>query len=68
MKKTPNQIWRNCLSYIQDNINPESFKTWFLPIKPVKLKTNILTIEVPSKFFYEWIEENYIELLTHILI
>ena len=64
MKNTASEVWNSCLSYIKDNINKESFKTWFLPIKPIKLKEKTLTIEVPSKFFYEWIEENYIDLLT----
>ena len=32
-------------------------------IKPVKLKGNVLTIQVPSQFFYEWLEEHYIKLL-----
>ena len=64
MKKSAQEVWNNCLSYIKDNINDESFKTWFIPIKVIKLKEKTLTIEVPSKFFYEWIEENYIDLLT----
>mgnify|MGYP001206165122 FL=1 len=64
MKKSAQEVWNNCLSYIKDNINEESFKTWFIPIKAIKLKEKTLTIEVPSKFFYEWIEENYIDLLT----
>ena len=64
MKKSALEVWNNCLSYIKDNINEESFKTWFIPIKVIKLKDKTLTIEVPSKFFYEWIEENYIDLLT----
>ncbi|HSH66452.1 MAG TPA: chromosomal replication initiator protein DnaA, partial [Bacteroidia bacterium] len=37
--------------------------TWFEPIKPVKLSSNVLTIQVPSQFFYEWLEEHYITLL-----
>ncbi|HAS36102.1 MAG TPA: chromosomal replication initiator protein DnaA, partial [Flavobacteriales bacterium] len=40
-----------------------SYKTWFEPIKPVKLKDSVLTIQVPSQFFYEWLEEHYITLL-----
>jgi chromosomal replication initiator protein len=44
-------------------VNPQSFKTWFEPIKPVKFEEDVLTIQVPNKFFYEWIEENYIDLL-----
>ena len=63
MKKSANEVWDCCLNYIKDNINKESFNTWFIPIKPIKIKDNILTIQVPSKFFYEWIEEHYIDLL-----
>ena len=35
----------------------------FEPIKPVKLEDNILSVQVPSKFFYEWLEEHYIKIL-----
>ncbi|WP_421753708.1 chromosomal replication initiator protein DnaA [Croceimicrobium sp.] len=63
MELTAKTVWDNCLSYIKDNISPQSYKTWFLPIKPLKLKDNVLSIQVPSKFFYEWLEENYIKLL-----
>lgn len=63
MEQTAKTVWDNCLSYIKDNIPSQSFKTWFLPIKPLKLKDKVLSIQVPSKFFYEWLEENYIKLL-----
>ena len=56
-------IWTDCLEIIRKNVNPQSFKTWFEPIKPVKFDDDVLTIQVPNKFFYEWIEENYIDLL-----
>ena len=56
-------VWDKCLETIQENINPQSFKTWFEPIKPIKLKGNSLTIQVPNNFFYEWLEENYVGLL-----
>jgi chromosomal replication initiator protein len=41
----------------------QGFKTWFEPIKPIKLEKNVLTIQVPSQFFYEWLEEHYVSLL-----
>ena len=63
MDKTFNKVWQNCLEVIKDNVNQQSFKTWFEPIKPVKLNGSILTIQVPSQFFYEWLEEHYIDLL-----
>ena len=63
MGKTADSVWKNCLDFVSDNIQEQAFKTWFSPIRPVKLKEDILTIEVPSKFFYEWLEEHYVKLL-----
>ncbi len=63
MSVTANSVWSNCLVFINDNIQPQAFKTWFEPIKPVKLSDNALSIQVPSKFFYEWLEEHYVKLL-----
>ncbi len=63
MDNTHELVWSKCLNVIQDNIPQNSFNTWFAPIKPVKLINNVLTIQVPSQFFYEWLEEHYIELL-----
>jgi chromosomal replication initiator protein len=56
-------VWDNCLQTIRKNVNQQSFKTWFEPIKPVRLEQNALTIQVPNKFFYEWLEEHYVNLL-----
>ena len=57
------KTWEKCLQFIQQRIPAQSYKTWFLPIKPIKLDDNVLTIQVPSQFFYEWLEENYVHLL-----
>jgi chromosomal replication initiator protein len=56
-------VWNNCLRFIQENIGEQSFNTWFAPIRPIKLDNRILTIQVPSQFFYEWLEEHYVHLL-----
>ncbi len=63
MEKAYTKVWESCLGIIKDNVSSQSFKTWFEPIKPVKLSANVLTIQVPSQFFYEWLEEHYITLL-----
>ena len=63
MSQTPSAVWNNCLSFIKDNIQPQAFKTWFEPIIPVKLTNDVLSIQVPSKFFYEWLEEHYVKIL-----
>lgn len=63
MNKTAQSVWENCLSFIKDNIEEQPFKTWFEPIKAIELSKNVLHIQVPSKFFYEWLEEHYVRLL-----
>ena len=68
MSKTATTVWNTCLLFIKDNIKPQAYKTWFEPIAPVSLKGNALTIQVPSKFFYEWLEEHYIKLLRTSLV
>jgi|MDSX01.1.fsa_nt_gb chromosomal replication initiator protein len=67
MALTYEDVWDNCLDIVKDNIPLQSFKTWFEPIKPVKLENDILTILVPSQFFYEWLEEHYVSLLKKII-
>ncbi|MFD1614275.1 chromosomal replication initiator protein DnaA [Gelatiniphilus marinus] len=63
MSITAQSVWSNCLEFIKDNIQPQAYKTWFEPIKAVKLTDNALSIQVPSKFFYEWLEEHYVKIL-----
>ena len=67
MKANCETIWNSCLKVIKDNIPLQAFKTWFEPIVPVKLESHILTIQVPSHFFYEWLEEHYITLLKKVI-
>ncbi len=63
MNNTAQSVWNNCLEFIKDNIQPQAYKTWFEPIIAVKLTNNALSVQVPSKFFYEWLEEHYVKIL-----
>lgn len=63
MKEVAEKVWSKCLEFIKDNITEQQFNTWFVPIVPVELEGNALKIKVPSRFFYEWLEENFISLL-----
>ena len=63
MEASAEKTWKNCLVFIKDNIQQQAFKTWFEPIVPLKLTDNSLSIQVPSKFFYEWLEEHYVKIL-----
>lgn len=67
MSKDHNQVWDSCVKIIEDNVSQQAFKTWFKPIKPINLVNDVLTIQVPSQFFYEWLEEHYVTLLRKII-
>lgn len=67
MNRDYNNIWENCLRVIKDNVPFISYRTWFEPIVPIKLDNDILTIQVPSPFFYEYLEEQYIDILRKTL-
>lgn len=64
MKSNHVEVWNRCLTVIKDNVPTMSFKTWFEPITPIKLEKHVLTIQVPSTFFYEYLEEQYIHILS----
>ncbi|WP_185152968.1 chromosomal replication initiator protein DnaA [Dysgonomonas sp. 216] len=58
-----NKLWEDCLKVIQDNVPDATFKTWFLPIVPLSYDGKVFTIQVPSQFFYEYLEEKFVDLL-----
>lgn len=60
-------VWAQCLEIIKDNVSEVVFKTWFAPIKAVRLQDKSLTLELPSDFVRNYIEENYIDLMRAVL-
>ncbi len=59
--------WSKCLEIIKEQVDDRSFNTWFLPISPLSLHGVNLTIEVPSQYFYEWLEEHFVHELQFAL-
>jgi chromosomal replication initiator protein len=62
-----NELWEKALEIIQDNINPRSYQTWFAPIKAVHLTDQTVTLQVPNKFFCEWLDNHYLSVLSNAL-
>ena len=56
-------VWNNCLNFIQNNIDQQQFKVWFSQIKALSLVESTLTVEVPSEFFREYLEDTYLTVL-----
>jgi chromosomal replication initiator protein len=59
VKTDVNSIWKNCLTKIKENVTLMTYNTWFLPIRPLEIIENNLKVQLPSQFFWEWIDEHF---------
>ena len=60
---TASDLWKNVSSEIRSVLNEQTYATWFEPINAVGLDDKSVTLEVPSKFYYEWIDRHYRKML-----
>ncbi len=60
-------IWKNCLETIETHVSPQHIATWFKPIKVLGGNSSRIDLEVPNRFFLEWIKEHYLVLLEDVL-
>ncbi len=67
MKQHVQGRWDVCLQYIQSNLPEQTFRTWFASMKFVSLDGDKLTVSVPNRFVYEYIDEHYLELISKAL-
>ncbi len=63
MEVVTGTVWTDCLEIVKESVGEENFNTWFKPIVPLSVEGDVLTIQVPSQFFYEWLEDNYVPTL-----
>lgn len=60
---TANGVWEACLAHVREHVKPSTYKTWFEPLVATALEANLLTVAVPSTYFYEWLETHYFDLI-----
>jgi chromosomal replication initiator protein len=63
-------LWDRVLAFLQERHNPDSFATWFAGTKIIDYdpRENVITVQVPSAFQKNWIEEHYTSIITsHIM-
>jgi len=53
------KIWDKSLSKIAEKVGNSTFDLWFKPIKLLQLKDKTIALEIPNRFFRDWIEDNY---------
>lgn len=69
MNVSPNEAWDKTLTLIRENVSEQQYNTWFKPIvyESFEESSRTLLVQVPSPFVYEYLEENYIDLLSKVL-
>lgn len=60
-------LWKRCLVVLKDNVSDAVYNSWFAPIEPIKYEADKMTLQLPSMYYYEFIEERYADLLYSIL-
>ena len=70
MIENPNALWDKTLLFIKRNVSEQQFSTWFKPIgfESFNEDSKVLVLRVPSPFYAEYLEENYIDLLANVLV
>lgn len=56
--------WKACLIKIKESVSMMTYNTWFLPIRPVEFENLTLKVQIPSRFFWEWIDEHFNTLIS----
>ena len=56
-------FWDSFLKLIEEQVNFQSFNTWFKPLSLVDLTQDTIVVSVPKPYFSSWLEEHYMSLL-----
>lgn len=67
MQEDINILWSQCQQILRDNLSQSAYQTWFAPIVAVQCQDNVLVLQVKSQFIVEYIEENYLDILSRVL-
>ncbi len=66
-RETATSLWNACLSIVKQGVSQKEYATWFVPTKGLSMDGKTLTVEIPDRIFYQWIEQNYTEVLRKAL-
>jgi len=51
-------LWKGVLADLESSLPRQTFSTWIVPIRPVKVQEDRLTLQVPNRFFIDWLQDN----------
>ncbi len=61
------KVWAACMIHFKKSVAQADYNKWFVPIQPHALENQELTISIPDKNFYTWIEENALDIMSKTL-
>jgi chromosomal replication initiator protein len=61
------EIWKAVLEYVHDKISDEDYQVWIRPIMLVSVTEQFIEVEVPNKFFEDWLREKYLSIIKEAL-
>ncbi len=61
-------LWKDALDQLEKTLQPQSFSTWIRPIRPLRLEDHTLVLEVPNRFFADWLQDHdFVTLIQSVL-
>ena len=67
MQDNINILWAECQQILKDNLSQSAYQTWFASIEPIQWEDNLLVLQARSQFIVDYIEDNYLDLLSRVL-
>ena len=67
MKQDLNILWAQCQQILRDNLSQSAYQTWFAPVVALQYENDVLVLQVKSQFIVEYIEDNYLDILSRVL-
>jgi chromosomal replication initiator protein len=61
------EIWERAMGQIAERVGERLYELWFKPMKLVHLKDQAALVEIPNRFFREWVEDNYPTVISDVL-
>ncbi len=67
MQENLNILWTECQQILKDNLSQSAYQTWFASIEPIQWENNMLVLQARSQFIVDYIEDNYLDILSRVL-
>jgi len=61
------ELWERTLEDLRGRLSPESFQTWLAPVQCEGIDDDTVTLRIPNRFFQDWLNANYLDLIVDTL-